>query len=186
MRTHQRKNCFSLYSNQVIFDIIFCYAVACLASLYGFFCLLRKAFVEGYSGSAILLIILILSPCYVFPVFMYRLRMGVRLFARCRFDEIGIHCYYLLWGAFTVRWDNIHTYGFFNSRAGYVSMDLVFLSTDPHEVYDRKKLYAISKNRMIFEYRPDFWAAFTEYMPQDIKKHLEESLDTGRNCYVKR
>ena len=134
MRTPRRKNWFSLYSNKFVLDVIFCLAGVCLASLYGFVCMLRKAHVEGYGGSAIVAIILILAPCYVFPVIMYRLRLGVRLFTRCHCDTIGIHCHYLLWGSYTLKWNEIRTYGFFNSRAGCVSMNLMFLSKDSHEV----------------------------------------------------
>lgn len=186
MRSCNRKKWYTLYRESISREVVVLFAILFASALYGFWMVVSKAKSEGFSGGAFLTGLMILSPCYVFPIIIYYHRLGVRFLSRCRFDEIGIHCYYILWGSFTVRWDEIHTYGYFNSKAGYISMDLVFLSKDPRELYDKKKLYKISKERLILEYRPEFWTALLAYMPQDMKKCLEESVDTGRACFVKR
>ena len=45
-----------------------------------------------------------------------------RFLTRCSFDAEGIHCRSPRWGCFTLRWDEIRTYGFGGNSFSYKSI----------------------------------------------------------------
>lgn len=186
MKRQIKNNSYFLYGNKNVHDIIIGFFIVFSANIYGIVMTIRKANLENWSVDSIVALLLLLAPFLVIPYIIWKYRIMARYLMRCRFDYVGIRCFYPLWGRFSLNWEDVRTYGLINSSAGYKSMVLVFLSTDPHEMYDRQKIYEISKKRLVFEYRPGFWEAFVEFMPNDIRKRLDESMSSGRGCYVKR
>ena len=131
--------------------------------------------------------IMFLVPAFIImPILGRSGQLFSRYMIRCRFTEEGIMVFNPIWKRFTIRWADIHTYGMFNSSYSYVSMDLIFLSMDGTELDIPKQRARISKQRLVFQHRDDLWPALSEYLPADMKKHLEESMRTGRGCYVRR
>lgn len=128
-----------------------------------------------------------LVPAFVvIPILGRNGQFFSRYMIRCRFSSQGIIVYNPIWKRVMIRWEDIHTYGMFNSSYSYASMNLIFISmdgTEPDSVAQRVK---VSKERLVFQNRAELWPALSEFMPADMKKHLEESMRTGRACYVRR
>lgn len=118
---------------------------------------------------------------------MWKVRGYSRFLIRCWFDEEGIHGKGPRLGDFDILWNHIRTYGIVVSSCSYLSLGLTYVSTvqeyAPKDVGEATK---ISQNRLIFQYRKDFWAAFTEYMPADMQKHLNVSISSGCNGHYQR
>lgn len=56
--------------------------------------------------------LLLTCPAVLSIVLSYKPQVFSRLLTRCSFDAEGIHCRSPRWGRFTLRWDEIRTYGF--------------------------------------------------------------------------
>ncbi len=184
MKTKRRW--YALYNNYTTFMLTAGVLAMYIGSCWLIVFFTKFSIVKGDLSAAIFMPILLFVPLGIFSQQMIVHRLPARLFARCQFDEEGIHGYYILWGRFFVGWDDIRTYGVFNSSAGYVSMDLFFFSKDPGEVDNKKTRFLLSRDRVLFEYRPTLWAAISEYAPEDIVKNLEYSFDTRTPCFMKR
>lgn len=111
-----------------------------------------------------------------------------RLLTRCSFDAEGIHCRSPRWGRFTLRWDEIRTYGFYGYSFSYMSMPFLYFSLDPAEYAPQNggEVARIGRDRIIFQYRPSIWAALTEYMPRDMVKRLDDVIRNERGGHFQR
>ena len=123
--------------------------------------------------------LIITCPAVLTIVLAYKPQGFSRLLTRCSFDAEGIHCRSPRWGRFTLRWDEIRTYGFYGYSFSYMSMPFLYFSLDPAEYAPQNggEAARIGRDRIIFQYRPSIWAALTEYMPVSYT-HL--TLPTNR------
>ena len=111
-----------------------------------------------------------------------------RLLTRCSFDAEGIHCRSPRWGRFTLRWDEIRTYGFGGNSFSYKSIPVLYFSLNKAEYVPKNgmELLRIGRDRIIFQYRPSIWAALTEYMPRDMVKRLDDVIRNERGGHFQR
>ena len=129
--------------------------------------------------------IMIYLPFVIIYIYFAKHRTFRRGFMGYRFSEEGIHCSGLGWGRFVVSWDSIHTYGYFDNSVSVYGIQMFFFSQDPKELYKKKDL-DFRRDRLILQYRPEIWQAACEYMPEDMKKRLEECLRRNRDGFFKR
>ena len=74
-----------------------------------------------------------------------------RFLTRCSFDAEGIHCRSPRWGRFTLRWDEIRTYGFGVNSFSYMSASFLYFS--------RNEVEYVPKNGMeLLRPRPDHFS----------------------------
>lgn len=110
-----------------------------------------------------------------------------RFLTRCSFDAEGIHCRSPRWGRFTLRWDEIRTYGFGVNSFSYMSASFLYFSRNEEYVpKNGMELLRIGRDRIIFQYRPSIWAALTEYMPKDMVKRLDDVIRNERGGHFRR
>ena len=111
-----------------------------------------------------------------------------RFLTRCSFDAEGIHCRSPRWGRFTLRWDEIRTYGFGVNSFSYMSASFLYFSRNEVEYVPKNgmELLRIGRDRIIFQYRPSIWAALTEYMPRDMVKRLDDVIRNERGGHFRR
>lgn len=111
-----------------------------------------------------------------------------RFLTRCSFDAEGIHCRSPRWGHFTLRWDEIRTYGFGVNSFSYMSASFLYFSRNEVEYVPKNgmELLRIGRDRIIFQYRPSIWAALTEYMPRDMVKRLDDVIRNERGGHFRR
>ena len=111
-----------------------------------------------------------------------------RFLTRCSFDAEGIHCRSPRWGHFTLRWDEIRTYGFGVNSFSYMSASFLYFSRNEEEYVPKNgmELLRIGRDRIIFQYRPSIWAALTEYMPRDMVKRLDDVIRNERGGHFRR
>ena len=107
--------------------------------------------------------LIITCPAVLTIVLAYKPQGFSRLLTRCSFDAEGIHCRSPRWGRFTLRWDEIRTYGFYGYSFSYMSMPFLYFSLDPAEYAPQNggEVARIGRDRIIFQYRPSIWAALT-------------------------
>lgn len=77
--------------------------------------------------------LMLTCPAVLTIVLAYKPQGFSRLLTRCSFDAEGIHCRSPRWGRFTLRWDEIRTYGFYGYSFSYMSMPFLYFSLDPAE-----------------------------------------------------
>lgn len=111
-----------------------------------------------------------------------------RFLTRCSFDAEGIHCRSPRWGRFTLRWDEIRTYGFGVNSFSYMSASFLYFLRNEEEYVPKNgmELLRIGRDRIIFQYRPSIWAALTEYMPRDMVKRLDDVIRNERGGHFRR
>ena len=132
--------------------------------------------------------LIITCPAVLTIVLAYKPQGFSRLLTRCSFDVEGIHCRSPRWGRFTLRWDEIRTYGFYGYSFSYMSMPFLYFSLDPAEYAPQNggEVARIGRDRIIFQYRPSIWAALTEYMPRDMVKRLDDVIRNERGGHFRR
>lgn len=132
--------------------------------------------------------LIITCPAVLTIVLAYKPQGFSRLLTRCSFDAEGIHCLSPRWGRFTLRWDEIRTYGFYGYSFSYMSMPFLYFSLDPAEYAPQNggEVARIGRDRIIFQYRPSIWAALTEYMPRDMVKRLDDVIRNERGGHFRR
>lgn len=132
--------------------------------------------------------LLLTCPAVLSIVLSYKPQVFSRLLTRCSFDAEGIHCRSPRWGRFTLRWDEIRTYGFYGYSFSYMSMPFLYFSLDPAEYAPQNggEAARIGRDRIIFQYRPSIWAALTEYMPRDMIKRLDDVIRNERGGHFRR
>ena len=132
--------------------------------------------------------LLLTCPAVLSIVLSYKPQGFSRLLTRCSFDAEGIHCRSPRWGRFTLRWDEIRTYGFYGYSFSYMSMPFLYFSLDPAEYAPQNggEAARIGRDRIIFQYRPSIWAALTEYMPRDMIKRLDDVIRNERGGHFRR
>lgn len=142
---------------------------------------------DAVSEKIALMLVLDIPGC-IFLVLAYKPQGFSRLLTRCSFDAEGIHCRSPRWGRFTLRWDEIRTYGFYGYSFSYMSMPFLYFSLDPAEYAPQNGGGAarIGRDRIIFQYRPSIWAALTEYMPRDMVKRLDDVIRNERGGHFRR
>ena len=111
-----------------------------------------------------------------------------RFLTRCSFDAEGIHCRSPRWGRFTLRWDEIRTYGFGVNSFSYMSASFLYFSRNEEEYVPKNgmELLRIGRDRIIFQYRESIWAARSEYMPRDMVKRLDDVIRNERGGHFRR
>ena len=176
-----------LYSSFYVWYALFASCVTIVLCLYAIVQVWKNAVAVGDYFGAVFFALFMAGLVVGLGAVFYIARMHDRWFTKVYFDSIGIH-YYCIFGrkSHTVRWDNIRTYGFYGSKAGYMSFNLMFFSTDPNEKDDAKHRARFSEGRVPMEYRPELWYDLVEHMPRDIYNYLAESIRTGKSCYVRR
>lgn len=134
-----------------------------------------------------LMLVLDIPGC-IFLILANKPQVFSRFLTRCSFDAEGIHCRSPRWGRFTLRWDEIRTYGFYGYSFSYMSMPFLYFSLDPAEYAPQNggEVARIGRDRIIFQYRPSIWAALTEYMPRDMVKRLDDVIRNERGGHFRR
>ena len=134
-----------------------------------------------------LMLVLDIPGC-IFLILENKPQVFSRFLTRCSFDTEGIHCRSPRWGCFTLRWDEIRTYGFYGYSFSYMSMPFLYFSLDPEEYAPQNggEAARIGRDRIIFEYRPSIWAALTEYVPKDMIKRLDDVIRNERGGHFRR
>lgn len=134
-----------------------------------------------------LMLVLDIPGC-IFLILANKPQVFSRFLTRCSFDAEGIHCRSPRWGRFTLRWDEIRTYGFYGYSFSYMSMPFLYFSLDPAEYAPQNggEVARIGRDRIIFQYRPSIWAALTEYMPRDMVKRLDDVIRNERGGHFQR
>lgn len=134
-----------------------------------------------------LMLVLDIPGC-IFLILANKPQVFSRFLTRCSFDAEGIHCRSPRWGRFTLRWDEIRTYGFYGYSFSYMSMPFLYFSLDPAEYAPQNggEAARIGRDRIIFQYRPSIWAALTEYMPRDMIKRLDDVIRNERGGHFRR
>ena len=132
--------------------------------------------------------LLLTCPAVLSIVLSYKPQGFSRLLTRCSFDAEGIHCRSPRWGRFTLRWDEIRTYGFGGNSFSYKSIPVLYFSLNKAEYVPKNgmELLRIGRDRIIFQYRPSIWAALTEYMPRDMVKRLDDVIRNERGGHFRR
>lgn len=132
--------------------------------------------------------LLLTCPAVLSIVLSYKPQVFSRLLTRCSFDAEGIHCRSPRWGRFTLRWDEIRTYGFGGNSFSYKSIPVLYFSLNKAEYVPKNgmELLRIGRDRIIFQYRPSIWAALTEYMPRDMVKRLDDVIRNERGGHFQR
>ena len=96
-------------------------------------------------------------PAALSIVLSYKPQVFSRLLTRCSFDAEGIHCRSPRWGRFTLRWDEIRTYGFGVNSFSYMSASFLYFSRNE-----------------------------VEYMPWDMVKRLDDVIRNERGGHFRR
>ena len=142
---------------------------------------------DAVSEKIALMLVLDIPGC-IFLVLAYKPQVLSRFLTRCSFDAEGIHCRSPRWGHFTLRWDEIRTYGFGVNSFSYMSASFLYFSRNEVEYVPKNgmELLRIGRDRIIFQYRPSIWAALTEYMPKDMVKRLDDVIRNERGGHFRR
>lgn len=142
----------------------------------------------GVVSEKIALMLVLDIPGCIFLILANKPQVFSRFLTRCSFDAEGIHCRSPRWGRFTLRWDEIRTYGFYGYSFSYMSMPFLYFSLDPAEYAPQNggEVARIGRDRIIFQYRPSIWAALTEYMPRDMVKRLDDVICNERGGHFRR
>ena len=142
---------------------------------------------DAVSEKIALMLVLDIPGC-IFLVLAYKPQVLSRFLTRCSFDAEGIHCRSSRWGRFTLRWDEIRTYGFGVNSFSYMSASFLYFSRNEEEYVPKNgmELLRIGRDRIIFQYRPSIWAALTEYMPKDMVKRLDDVIRNERGGHFRR
>ena len=142
---------------------------------------------DAVSEKIALMLVLDIPGC-IFLVLAYKPQGFSRLLTRCSFDAEGIHCRSPRWGRFTLRWDEIRTYGFGVNSFSYMSASFLYFSRNEEEYVPKNgmELLRIGRDRIIFQYRESIWAALTEYMPRDMVKRLDDVIRNERGGHFRR
>ena len=142
----------------------------------------------GVVSEKIALMLVLDIPGCIFLILANKPQVFSRFLTRCSFDAEGIHCRSPRWGRFTLRWDEIRTYGFYGYSFSYMSMPFLYFSLDPAEYAPQNggEVARIGRDRIIFQYRPSIWAALTEYMPKDMVKRLDDVIRNERGGHFQR
>lgn len=142
---------------------------------------------DAVSEKIALMLVLDIPGC-IFLVLAYKPQVLSRFLTRCSFDAEGIHCRSPRWGCFTLRWDEIRTYGFGGNSFSYKSIPVLYFSLNKAEYVPKNgmELLRIGRDRIIFQYRASIWAALTEYMPRDMVKRLDDVIRNERGGHFQR
>ena len=134
-----------------------------------------------------LMLVLDIPGC-IFLILANKPQVFSRFLTRCSFDAEGIHCRSPRWGRFTLRWNEIRTYGFGVNSFSYMSASFLYFSRNEVEYVPKNgmELLRIGRDRIIFQYRPSIWAALTEYMPRDMIKRLDDVIRNERGGHFRR
>jgi len=176
---------YKLYDNYttyyILVGIALMYALLAALSIW----IYKKC--DAVSEKIALMLVLDIPGC-IFLVLAYKPQVLSRFLTRCSFDAEGIHCRSPRWGRFTLRWDEIRTYGFYGYSFSYMSMPFLYFSLDPEEYAPQNggEAARIGRDRIIFEYRPSIWAALTENMPEDMIKRLDDVIRNERGGHFQR
>ncbi len=106
----------------------------------------------------------------------------------CSVDENGIYCRGLLWHPFTIRWEDVRTCGIYTYNVSYIRKTVIVLSKDLHEKDPQKveEVNFISRERIAIECRPGVWEILSKFLPNDIRKKLDDAVDHKRNAFFRR
>ena len=130
-------------------------------------------------------ILIILLPNTGVNIYFFKTKVLRRFYIRYQFRPTGIHCSGFTWGRFTIPWEEIHTYGFFVSAGSYLYYPMLFFSLVPHEQWLKNPL-TMNRERFLLQYREKVWQELCLYLPADMKKHLQDSIDHQRAGFFKR
>lgn len=111
---------------------------------------------DAVSEKIALMLVLDIPGC-IFLVLAYKPQVLSRFLTRCSFDAEGIHCRSPRWGRFTLRWDEIRTYGFGVNSFSYMSASFLYFSRNE-----------------------------AEYMPKDMIKRLGDVIRNERGGHFRR
>ena len=144
-----------------------------------------------------ILIAMFLAPIFYIDIWEeWQTQLYSRYLVRCRFDKSGILCGGLFIKKRKLPWEKIRTYGIvgygnkYVNATPYSAYGLLFISLD-EEPYRKtgkieKEQIAVNKRRLVFQIREEIWEPLSEYMPEDMKKLLWESIEKQRNCFARR
>lgn len=111
---------------------------------------------DAVSEKIALMLVLDIPGC-IFLVLAYKPQVLSRFLMRCSFDAEGIHCRSPRWGCFTLRWDEIRTYGFGGNSFSYMSASFLYFSRNE-----------------------------VEYVPKDMIKRLDDVIRNERGGHFRR
>ena len=111
-----------------------------------------------------------------------------RFLMRCRFSTEGIFCSGMHWGKYLIPWSEIHVYGTCTSSYSYVSMKMLFFSTDKQELGPKNvgEAMRVHRGRLVFQRRKGFDEALYRYMPEDMKKKLQYVVERDQAGFFRR
>lgn len=111
-----------------------------------------------------------------------------RFLMRCRFSPEGIFCSGTHWGKYLIPWSEIHVYGTCTSSYSYVSMKMLFFSTDKQELGPKNvgEAMRVHRGRLVFQRRKGFDEALYRYMPEDMKKKLQYVVERDQAGFFRR
>lgn len=139
-----------------------------------------------YDPAVFLLLIILIGAILICDVLCGTMQMYSRFLIRLSVDETGITCRNIGVKSWCIRWCDICTYGITGYTQSNQTFALMFFSTDPKELYNKKQIVSISKQRIIIQIRTQSLEAIRHYVPLDMKKRLDEAIAAHRNCFCKR
>ncbi len=147
--------------------------------------------VELKDMGSLVLIIMFMGLLIINDVMAYRYQLYRRFITRCTIDRDGIYCSFLNIIKWNIPWDEVRTYGITGHSnpykpVQYSTVAIMFFSLDPDEPWEKKSMYRLSKNRILFQLRDEIWPKMSEYMPEDMVKVLNDAIDKDRDCFGRR
>jgi len=150
--------------------------------LCGFF--VYKFMMITFDPGVFVLLFVLLGPLVICDTMAKNTQAFSRFLVRCTMDSEGIYCTSIA-KKWRIRWDDICIFGV-TGFSSTLKKGIAFLSSDSDEKYQKKTLTHISQKRLAFSVEDGIWENFRAYMPEDIRKKLEKSINNTYDCFYRR
>ena len=141
---------------------------------------------SGYDVGWLFLAAMFTTPFILALVVEIKEKVISRYLLRLEISEQGICCRGFLSSAWFIPWSSVRTYGVSGYSRNIYHVPIMFFSTNPNELFDKKKDTNIDKNRIVISIRDETWPALGRYMPSDMERNLQWSVENHRDCFYKR
>ncbi|MDD6034241.1 MAG: hypothetical protein PUC47_12340 [Oscillospiraceae bacterium] len=139
---------------------------------------------EGQIAAVIMPIEFIVLLLFL-DITLVRNQLYGRLLLRCKVNEEGIFCRGFGCRPWMLSWSQIRVFAI----VGYQlknSLPFFVFSLDPQERFDQKRFLMLTPNRIVFSVTEENWNKLRPYMPADMKRNLQWSIEHERDCFHKR
>ena len=176
MFLYNKKTSYLLISGLVFMHLL-CLCLSC------FF--VHRFLIVSFDSSVFALLAILFCGPVIVDISSIRTQALSRFFVRCSFTTEGIVCHGPGLGRWCVEWNKICFYGTVGWSLPH-GMPIIFLSTDPNEKYESNSVWRLTHQRVIFEVQEEIMRILKIYMPTEMTKCLETSINTKKDSFFRK